>query len=413
MLLAVVALLLASHSLGYLFERFRLPRVVGEIGGGLLLGPSVLGHFLPQAEQWTYSGIDDGGRLLGVLYWLGLTLLMFTAGFHVKTRFGTGARRLILYLLIGATVVPVLAGALGVHLFDLTRYAGPNGNFVTLTMVIAVAAAVTSIPVISRIFMDLGIMETRFAGIVIATSTVQDLLLWVVLAVATGLAATGTVSAETIGYTALKTIVFLSIALIAGPRLLRFLSGLRLNLLLKASRAGYALFLCFLLAALASLLNVNIIFGAFVAGILIGTLPDTEFADVRSQITEISRAFFVPIYFALVGYRINLPVDLDVSLFLGFLILTSLVECASVVVAVRLAGQGWRSSTNFAIAMNTRGGPGIVLASVAFEFGIINQTMFTTLVLSALVTSLISGAWFHRLVIAKRPLMDPQQDAPQ
>ena len=100
-------MLIVAHSFGYVFERFRLPRVVGEICGGLLIGPSVLGLLVPQATGWLVPDYPLNSKLLSAVYWLGLILLMFTAGFRVQQNFIPEDRRSAGLLLVGFFVALV------------------------------------------------------------------------------------------------------------------------------------------------------------------------------------------------------------------------------------------------------------------------------------------------------------------
>lgn len=408
-LISAVSLLVMAHSVGYAFERLRLPRVVGEICGGLLMGPSVLGLVLPGVAGWLVPDEFLHAKLLSAVYWMGLILLMFTAGFRVQRNFDSGERRLAGLLLAGATVVPLAAGWGATAIVDLDAYIGPQGNPTTLALIFAIAVAVTSIPVISRIFMDLGIVETRFAKIVLAASTVQDVLLWAGLAVATSLAAAQSPSLADGALAAGRTLAFMALALVLGPPLLGYANRLRLNLVLKASRLGYTLIWCFLMVALAAALEVNVVFGAFIAGVVLGRLPPGDFDEAKTQISSFGLGFFIPIYFAIVGFRIDLPGAFDPLLVFGFLGFSSAVVGLCVFATMRLGRCGTLTSWHFAVAMNTRGGPGIVLASIAFDFGLIDERLFVALVLAAMATSLAAGAWFRYAVGANLPLLDRKE----
>lgn len=105
-------------------------------------------------------------------------------------------------------------------------------------------------------------------------------------------------------------------------------------------------------------------------------------------------------YFAIVGLKLNLLLNFDLQFFLIFLFITTFFETCGTLLAARIIIKDWLSNFNLAIAMNTRGGPGIVLATVAYETGIINETFFVTLVLIAITTSLMAGTWF-RFVVGK------------
>jgi Kef-type K+ transport system membrane component KefB len=242
-------------------------------------------------------------------------------------------------------------------------------------------------------------MNTRFARIVLTTATVHDVFLWIALAIATGLVSAASFSLSHIVSTVTVTFAFLGVSTIFMPKLLPLLNGNRYNLLKKSSGVGYVLFLCFLFSAFASWLNVNIIFGAFLAGVAIGVLPEASFSQEKAHIKEIALAMFTPLYFAVVGLKLDLIHQFDLKFFLVFLLFTTVFQTTGTLLAARLIKKDWLSSFNFAIAMNTRGGPGIVLATIAYDLGIINASFFVTLVLIAIVTSLFAGTWFRLILL--------------
>jgi Kef-type K+ transport system membrane component KefB len=391
---AIVLLLVTAHWFGYIFQRFKMPRVIGEIVGGLILGPTLLGFFFPEIYIWIFNAFEAEGKLISMIYWIGLVLLMFISGFEIQKSFSKGDKKTIFAILLGATIIPFIAGWVAPNFYDFSPFLGSAGNMTALKIVIAMAVAVTSIPVISKIFIDLKIINTKFAKIVLSTATIQDVILWVALAIATGIVSAEAVSANNITTTVLITLAFFVIALFVMPKLIKFSNNLRANLLIKSSVTGYALFICFFFVAIASILNINIVFGAFLAGIVLGTMPNDKFGSVKNHIKEISLGLFIPIYFAVVGLKLDLIHNLDIMFTLGFLLFTTIFETVGVLVAARLIKKDWLSSLNLAMAMNTRGGPGIVLATVAFDMGIINETFFVTLVLIAIITSLLAGYWF-------------------
>lgn len=402
--IALALLLLSAHFFGYLFQKLTLPRVIGEICGGALLGPTVLGYFFPQVHHWIFNAIEAEGKLISIVYWFGLVLLMFISGFEIQKSFGQNDRKIIIVTLLGSTVIPFLAGWLAPSFYDFSPYLGPKSNMLSLKIMVGITVAITSIPVISKIFIDLGIINTSFAKIVLATATLHDIILWVALAIATGLVSTSALSFSEIASTVFITLIFFGIALVIMPRLTRLLNGLRYNFLIKSSTSGYILFICFLFSAVASVLEVNIVFGAFLAGIVVGAMPHDQFGKAKEHIKDISLAFFIPIYFAVIGLKLDLIYHFDALFFLGFLLFAITFQATGTLLALKLAKQDWLSSINIAVAMNARGGPGIVLATIAFDLGIINQTLFVTLILIALVTSFMAGSWFKYVLSKGWPL---------
>jgi Kef-type K+ transport system membrane component KefB len=155
---------------------------------------------------------------------------------------------------------------------------------------------------------------------------------------------------------------------------------------------------------LATLLGVIPLFGAFLAGIAIGSSGRDGAAEARETIRAFSLAFFVPVYFAIVGLRLDLLHEFSPLFFGLFFAVACAAKAASVWAGARLAGESDRGAFNLAVALNARGGPGIVLASVAFDAAIISQQFYAVLVLLAILTSLLAGAWLEREVRGGVPL---------
>ncbi|HUR81954.1 MAG TPA: cation:proton antiporter [Thermoanaerobaculia bacterium] len=401
---AIVALLALAHLCGHLFQRLGMPKVIGEIAGGFLLGGSVLGWIAPDAHRWLFAAYAGEGKLLAILYWIGLTFLLFISGFEIQKSISREDGRLIAAILFGATAVSFAAGLAAPQIYDFAPYAGSAGNMLALRLVVAIAVAVTSIPVISKIFIDLGIIDTRFAKIVLVVATLEDVLLWVALAVATGITTAKTVALGAILAKVAITFVFFAVALLVMPRLVRWLSAR------SPSAPAYTMLVCFFFAAMASMLGVNVVFGAFLAGVLVGTINDDRFDRARADVKSIALGFFIPIYFAVVGLKLDVVRHFDVLFFCGFFAFCVAFKALGTILATRLAGESWRSSLHFAAAMNARGGPGIVLATVAFDVGIINETFFGVLVVIAIATSLMSGYWFR---IAQRRGWELERSRPE
>ena len=137
--------------------------------------------------------------------------------------------------------------------------------------------------------------------------------------------------------------------------------------------------------------------GAFVAGITVAMATGDEVVPERNALAGVSFGFFIPVYFAIIGIQLDLIHHFDVLFFLGFLAFACVAKAASVYLGARLSRENKFVSASLAIAMNARGGPGIVLASTAYAAGIINQTFFVSLVMLSIVTSLLAGSWLERV----------------
>lgn len=404
-LIFLLFLLVASaHLLGYIFMRLRQPRVIGEILAGVLLGPSILGHF--SAQFSTQAQRYD--MVLNFAYWLGLMLLMFISGCETRKLFSREDRREVSWLVIVGTGLPFVIGLVVAPWLPLESLMGKVEVRSALVLVLGIAVAVTSIPVISRIFHDLKILHTRFARLVLGVAVIEDIILWAILAVATALAGAAALSKQTIALHVLLTVIYFLVGLFLAPPLLRRLNRARWNILAQASPVAYVLLVLFAYSALAAAMGVSLVFAAFLAGYAV--VRDRElFAEALHSIHSFSFALFIPIYFAIVGYKLDLTRSFSFQMLLVFLVATCAVKVFSVGLGARLAGFRGLDIANLAIATNARGGPGIVLASVAFDAGIINAAFYTTLVLTAVLTSQAAGAWLEFVLRRGWPLLSAEQ----
>lgn len=288
-------------------------------------------------------------------------------------------------------MIPFAFGYAGASLFADTQLGDPFA----FKLVMGIAAAVTSIPVISRIFLDLGLMGTPFARNVIGAATIQDLILWTILAVATAVQHGEAANAVGIGRVVAITLGFVLASLFFAPAVVRALRRWIIGKFSEAPFTGYTMLLCLIFVAVASLLNVNIVFAALVAGLVMARFPSRHLAPVKQHIADIAIWFFVPIYFALVGQRLNLAQEFDAGLTVLFISMSTAIKLLSCTLAARTADCDWARAFDYGVAMNTRGGPGIVLASVAHAAGIIDGRMFTALVLASILTSFGTGLWLR------------------
>lgn len=409
----VVLLLLVGFAqlLGYLFVWLRQPKVVGEIAAGILLGPALLGR-LPFVSH-LIDGAKHQGNILDFVYWLGLLLLMFLSGAETQQLFSREERREVGWLLVVGTGIPFALGLILGPLLILPALAGPNGNRVSLIIILAVGVAVTSVPVVSKIFADLKILHTRFARLVLGVAVLEDIVLWLALAVATAMAGKTVLDAKAVSYHLLATIGFFVLGLTIVPRVVKRINKARFNVLAQHSPVGYAIAVLFAYCVVAGALHVSLVFAAFLAGFAVVHKKRRLFADALDAIGKVAFAFFVPVYFAIVGLKLDLIRGVSLWMMVAFIAGTCVVKILSVSLAGRLAGFRGLDLLNLAITTNARGGPGIVLASVALDAGIISPKFYTTLVVAAVVTSQMAGAWLDYVLRKGWPLLSSAPAVPQ
>ncbi len=393
-LLALAILLLFAYALGSFMEKIKAPRVVGEITGGILLGGTLLYHFFPKAMSSVFMAYEQEGKVLNIFYQLGLIFLMFLSGYNTKLEVDKKNMKTISCVFIGATVLPMLGAIPFISMFK-DAFIGESGNDISFGLVFTIGVAITSIPVISKIFFDMGIMNTKFSNTVLTVSTFQDLCLWILLNAATRIATKGEIKIPDMIVVVSFTLGLFVVAKIISDHV----SAKEIQI--KAI-TFYSLSFVILLLVCAGLYKtgINIMYAAFLVGYMVKSfVGDTEKSNAKIRMTSLGDfafSFFVPIYFALVGIQLNLIHDFSLIRFVVFFIIAFGLEAIGTLLMLVFTDLNRKTKVNFAITMNARGGPGIVLATVAYSYKIISIEFFTVLILTTMLSSLIAGYWLRR-----------------
>lgn len=385
--IALALLLLSAFLFGTLVEKIKGPRVVGEILGGMLIGGSGLFLLAPDLMNSIFSAYPEEGKVLNVFYQLGLIFLMFLSGFSTKIEVERKNLKVISLVFVGATVLPMLGSIPFFNMFQ-EHFIGDKGNVFSYRLVFAIGVAITSIPVISKIFFDMGVMNTKFSNTVLTVSTFQDLLLWIMLNMASRVADSGKLSLVDTIVVSIATIGIFVVVTVAS----KFLKDIKLKL---PTNIFYTLsFVALLLVSgLLYMIGINIMYSAFLVGYIVKTLfGKTAEANERVKYLEhFVFSFFVPIYFALVGIQLNVFHNFSIVRFILFFAIAFGLEFIGTWLFLIPGKISNSTKLNFAITMNARGGPGIVLATVAYGAGIISIEFFTVLILTTMLSSMIAG----------------------
>ncbi|GAA3427527.1 hypothetical protein GCM10018953_47100 [Streptosporangium nondiastaticum] len=381
-LLAAVAVTVAVCRLcGALATRLRQPAVVGEIAGGLLLGPSLLGLAWPGVSHWLFEGV--AGREL--VAQLGLVMFMFFIGRELSLGARTLPPRAICKGAVGSIGLPVAAGmAVAVPIYP--TLAGPAAGRFEFVVFFGLAIAVTALPVLARVLADTGTAGSIPGRLALTCAAVGDGLSWSVLTLLLMVSASGSVrqlamTVSLITCTALLTVLG------ARPALLRLIERLApttgmLSTLLVVGATGFA--------AVTQLIGLHAAIGAFVFGaILPRQTPAVDRAAGRLH--DFTGAVLLPLFFAGAGLHTDLrAVGVDPGrlwLFGVLLVVASAPKLAGGALFARRVGLAPRDALCFGALMNCRGVTEIVIATIGLQHGLINEAGFTMLVLLALLTT--------------------------
>ena len=405
---ALGLLLLSARLGGLVFVKIKQPTVIGEILGGFLLGPTIFGVLLPQFRTEIFRSSEAFDLITKIIYQSGLVLLMFISGLETENIFAKGQRRTAMGLVFLGTFLPLAAGFAFAQSFDLQSFMGPTGTPISLAFVLGCAAAVTSLPVLSRIFIDLGILQTPFCRLILAAALMDDIILYVIMALVlavSNLNSGNALSIITIFLSGLPAIYQTVIAAVFqfcfAYVFIRFgfkvMDGLvthvfkRFNL---QDSTGFFLIGLLLIILLGQIFSVPLMLSSFCAGVSLSKRFHAINQD-KLFLKSFSISYLIPIYFAIIGSRINLIENFSFVFTLTFLVYATVVKTASIWWAAKLARYPSKTSLDIAMTMNARGGPGIILASIAYDAKIINLSLFTTLILLAILTCLFSAFWLR------------------
>jgi Kef-type K+ transport system membrane component KefB len=390
--LQLLALLLAARALGGALRAIGQPAVIGELAAGLLLGPSVFGHLAPGAYTWLFPAEPLQRALLAGPAWIGVFLLLILTGLETDPalirRLGPATARVA----VGSLVLPVLAGvALGLALPD--AFVGDATERLVFALFMGTALGISALPVIAKILSDLDLMRRNIAQVLIAAAMADDIAGWILLGMVAGLAKSGAVDAAQLAITIAGLAIFLLLAFTLGQR--------AVDVLLRTVRVrGWgapAHLTAVLLVALASgaathSLGLEAVFGAFIAGIVLGRSRYHD-SDVFESIDGVTRSFFAPLFFATAGLRVDLGLLRDPGV-LGWGVIVVAVASASkaggAYLGSRLAALPAREGLALGIGLNARGAVEIVVATVGLSLGVLNPQSYALVVLLAVITSMMA-----------------------
>ncbi len=384
---------------GRIMQRFHQPRVLGELIGGILLGPTLFGALAPGLHGGLFPPAGSTVVLREGVIRIGMLFFMFVAGLEVQL---TQARRLgpSIALTSGfAIAVPFALGYGMVLLFPGLWGAPVLAHRQILALCIATALSISALPVIGRILMDLGLMNREVGLVVMTAATINDLLSWSVFALVLGTLVPG---ASWISVAVRVGTVVCVVLFVLGPG--RWLGAslmrrMHAPLLWPSGFVGIIAVMVLVSAACAEGIGVHAVFGPFLVGMALGRGLQGE-AQQRAHevISQFALSFFAPLYFVSVGLNANFAADCDLVL----VVLVLLVACVGKVLGgglgARLGGMTGREALAVGFGLNARGAMDMILASVALEYGIIDRRIFVALIIMALVTSMISGPAMQMLL---------------
>ncbi|MDT3442589.1 cation:proton antiporter [Pseudofrankia sp. BMG5.37] len=390
-LLQISLLVLVARLLGAAAARVKMPAVVGELLAGIALGPSLLGAATPSLSGWLFPRVAVQANLIDAVAQVGLVLLVGLTGIEIDTRFLRGKVAATVPVSLGGLVIPLGLG-IGAGLLLPSRLVPAGVDRTTFALFLGVALAVSAIPVIAKILLDLRMIHREIGQLTLAAATVDDVCGWLLLGVVSAQATTGAHAgdiAKTIGWVAVTVVGAVVLGRVVGNAPLRWArhhGGTNGPL-------AVVFVTIFAAAAATQAMGLEAILGAFAVGTVLGAgreLRPAELAPLRTVVLGV----LAPLFFATAGFRTDLRALLHPSTALVAVVVLLLAVVGKFVGAyagARAGGLDHWTGLALGAGLNARGVVQIVVATVGVQLGVLTTAMYTTIVLVAIVTSIMAG----------------------
>jgi Kef-type K+ transport system membrane component KefB len=380
LLLSLVLVWLAAKLAGEGMERIGQTAVLGELLAGVLIGPGVL-------------GLVHESEVLHALAELGVLILLFEVGLesdiHDLLRAGLQAA---LVALVGV-VVPFAVGYGVMHWL---------GHPPLLAVFVGATFTATSVGITARVLADLGRLQDAAAKVVLGAAVVDDILGLIILAVVTGIAQTGGVSAGSVALLSGKAVVFLVVAILVGirlaPTLIRWIGRLKA----RGTLIVYSVVFAVGLAVVADLIGLATIIGAFAAGLVLATTERRE--HIEERIKPVAD-LLVPVFFVTVGMKVQ-PAALNPfaeNAQFGIALVLTIVAVASKLAASLAVYQRGVRRWPVGVGMVPRGEVGLIFAGAGLAAGVIAEDLYSALVVVVMLTTFVAPPWLKVLYTTEKP----------
>ncbi len=402
-LLGLIFILIVAKIGGALFERLGQPAVLGELIGGVILGNLILFNpswsffeplrVAPIHENWAIV-IDSLARL-------GVIILLFEVGLESTVRGMMNVGKSSLFVAVLGVIVPFAFG-FGISWLFITELPQSLASHVPadfslnyIHMFIGAVLSATSVGITARVFKDLGKLKTKEAQIILGAAVIDDVLGLIILAIVSAIITSATIGEPLQLFALVKLIVvaiiFLGGSLVMGiyliPKIMPRLARMRTSGMMLTS----ALLLAFSLSYLANASGLAAIVGAFAAGLI---LEDVHFKAFREKITielliKPVSTFLVPIFFVLMGIQVRMESFTDASVLGIAAAITIVAILGKQICSLGVLEKGIDRIT-VGVGMIPRGEVGLIFASVGKSLNVIDNSVFSAIVLMVIVTTLIT-----------------------
>src|SRR6266540_2373403 len=382
LMLAVAAVIFAARFLGAVLVKAGQPQVMGEVLAGILLGPTLLGAVAPEVKDYIFPG--DIVPLISAASQIGLAFYLFLVGMELDPRMLRERIGQAAFISNTSVAFPLALGLLAA--LPIYEILAPDTDYVPFALFMGVSMSVTALPVLARILSERRMLKRPVGALAMTSAAIDDVTAWGLLALATAVAGTGS-SLDALGVVGLAGVFTAAMIFIGRPLLGRVSAAYDEAGRVPALWLGVIFVSVLLSAYVSQQIGIAAIFGAFVMGLIMprhAGLTD----DVTRRIEDFVVTVLLPLFFVVTGLRteiglLNRPILWAITL--GLIAVAIAGKWLGAMAAARYGGFGWRDSA--AVRALTE----LIVLNVGLDLGLISSTLFTMLVVMALVTTFMAG----------------------
>ena len=365
LLLGLFAIFVAAKAIGEIFERLRLPAVLGEILAGVVFGPYALGWIHPSD---TLQAIAE----------IGAIFVLFHAGLEVSAKDLIKVGRTAIMVAVAGIIVPFVLG------FAYMRW---RGDALTESVFVGAAMVATSVGITARVLGDMGVLASRTAKIILGAAVFDDILGMLLLAVVDGLAQSEGVHWGRLAVLAAEAILFALFMIFIGPRILCKLRPGVSRLSTHNAPLIVALMVCLGLSFAAAKIGMAAIIGAFFAGMIFSEYsPEWDLLPRVHAITE----FLGPFFFFSIGSQLNVKLFNGEVLWVAAIVTVLALLSKVIGCGLPVLGEGWNTVLSVGVGMMPRGEVALIVALVGLNSGIVTQSTYAIVVFMTAITTVLA-----------------------
>ncbi|XP_024377620.1 cation/H(+) antiporter 18 [Physcomitrium patens] len=386
LIIQVMVIITVSRCVAVLLRPLKQPRVVAEILGGILLGPTAFGH-IPGFTKNIFP--ESSLPVLETVAEVGLIFFLFLVGLELDTKQIRRSGVMTLWLSAAGIILPFGLGAVAAFIIFKLQNSLHHPNFGAFVLFLGVALSVTAFPVLARILTERKLLHTDIGQMAMAAAAINDVVAWVLLALAVAITSSGSDPLVALWVLLLGTVFIVFMLLVISPITYALAHHSE-----PATESVIAMTLMLVLGAafITDLIGIHVIFGAFICGLIIP--KDGPFTAILiEKVEDYVSVLFLPLYFAASGLKTHLSaINNGTAVLILFLVIAS--ACVGKVLGTFIVAKVWGVGSRKAIAlgflMNTKGLVELIILNIGLSKGVLNEELFAIMVIMTITTTFIT-----------------------